>query len=439
MELLSTISSTVGSVTWGPLVGLSKRSILMLLERIETGSLIIETQDGETFSYGPGGSPSSHLEVKSDMFWVRLLLFADMGFSEAYMLGEVECSDLCSFFTVFIKNRAQLSNANTISSTVFNSLTSIVRSTNTMTNSLLNVAAHYDISNDMFSAFLTPDMTYSCALFDTSIPNDTNLEAAQYKKLNKIISLAKIKSTDHVLEIGTGWGSFAMEAVKKTGCKVTSLTLSVEQKTLAEKRIAQAGLADSITVLLCDYRALKTPKKKFDKVVSIEMLEAVGKEYLDTYFEVIHRVLKADGGIAVFQCITMPETRSDSYAKGNDFIRKYIFPGGYLPSHTQLVNSINRGSAGQLVLESVDNIGGNYTRTLRIWCEEFLKKFDTRIAPALKKQHPNMRNDDVEVFRRKWVYYFTYCEAGFKSKVLNDIIFSVGREGATELYEGIPL
>jgi cyclopropane-fatty-acyl-phospholipid synthase len=183
-----------------------------------------------------------------------------------------------------------------------------------MTNSLLNVAAHYDISNNMFSAFLTPDMTYSCALFDTSVPNDSNLEAAQYKKLNKIISLAKIKSTDHVLEIGTGWGSFAMEAVKRTGCKVTSLTLSVEQKALAEKRIAQAGLADSITVLLCDYRALKAPKKKFDKVVSIEMLEAVGKEYLDTYFEVIHRVLKADGGIAVFQCITMPETVRDTHS-----------------------------------------------------------------------------------------------------------------------------
>lgn len=153
-------------------------------------------------------------------------------------------------------------------------------------------------------------MTYSCAIFDTSILNDIDLEAAQYRKINKIISLAKIRSTDHILEIGTGWGSFAMEAVQRTGCKVTSLTLSVEQKALAEKRIAAAGMADDITVLLCDYRELETPKNKFDKIVSIEMLEAVGKEYLVTYFKTVNRLLKSEGGIAVFQCITMPETVS---------------------------------------------------------------------------------------------------------------------------------
>lgn len=159
----------------------------------------------------------------------------------------------------------------------------------------------------MFAAFLTPDMTYSCAIFDTSVTEDIDLEAAQYRKLNKIISLAKIKSTDHVLEIGTGWGSFTIEVVRKTGCKVTSLTLSVEQKVLAERRIAAAGMGDDITVLLCDYREMKTPRKRFDKVVSIEMLEAVGKEYLETYFEAVNRLLKPEGGIAVFQCITMPE------------------------------------------------------------------------------------------------------------------------------------
>lgn len=143
---------------------------------------------------------------------------------------------------------------------------------------------------------------------------DFDLEAAQYRKLNKIISLAKIKYTDHVLEIGTGWGSFAMEVVRRTGCKVTSLTLSVEQKALAEKRIAAAGMENDIMVLLCDYRAIKTPEKRFDKVVSIEMLEAVGKEYLETYFEAVNRLLKPEGGIAVFQCITMPEAVSTLYS-----------------------------------------------------------------------------------------------------------------------------
>jgi len=169
----------------------------------------------------------------------------------------------------------------------------------------------------MFAAFLSPDMTYSCAIFPPS-PADApattttttttgELEAAQYTKLRRLIASAKIKSTDHVLEIGTGWGSFAMEAVARTGCRVTSITLSVEQKALAEKRVSAAGMADKINVLLCDYRALPAPRKKFDKVVSIEMLEAVGGEYLEKYFEVVDCMLKDDGGIAVFQCITMPE------------------------------------------------------------------------------------------------------------------------------------
>ena len=258
----------------------------------------------------------------------------------------------------------------------------------------------------MFAGFLSDDMTYSCPIWlPMSDPKSVfqTLEDAQQLKLQYFIKAAKLKASDHVLEIGTGWGSFAIAAVKTTGCRITSLTLSREQKELAEERITQAGVQDHIEVLLCDYRALPTPKEGvYDKVVSIEMLEAVGREYLDTYFECIHRLLKADGGIAVFQCITMPETRYEAYARGEDFIRKYIFPGGHLPTVSQLVGSINRGSKGTLIVDSILNIGGHYAKTLRLWRESFERSFDSKIRPALLREHKSMASNDVELFRRKW-------------------------------------
>lgn len=189
-----------------------------------------------------------------------------------------------------------------------------------MSNALLNISAHYDISNEMFAAFLSPDMTYSCPVWALERPDaqEESLEEAQIRKLQIFIDDAHIKSTDHVLEIGTGWGSFAIQAVQKTGCRITSLTLSKEQKVLAEDRIAKAGLSDRIEVLLMDYRALPVPQRPYDKIVSIEMLEAVGREFLSTYFACIHKLLKKDGGIAVFQCITMPEGRYEAYAKSEE-------------------------------------------------------------------------------------------------------------------------
>lgn len=251
------------------------------------------------------------------------------------MLGEVSCPDLTAFFEVwldapaetcpkliffaiqlFILNRENLSDGSTITSSISTNIAGLARATNTLSNARLNIAAHYDISNDMFAAFLSPDMTYSCPIWlPKSSPLSANetLEAAQMRKLDRFINNAHLKSTDHVLEIGTGWGSFAIRAVQTTGCRVTSLTLSTEQKELAEERIREAGLEDRIEVQLCDYRALPPPQNEngaYDKIVSIEMLEAVGKEFLVTYFECINRLLKKNGGIAVFQCITMPETVS---------------------------------------------------------------------------------------------------------------------------------
>ncbi|KAL8840718.1 MAG: hypothetical protein Q9170_001236 [Blastenia crenularia] len=439
--------SYLGSFTWSPLVRLSRAAVLSLLGRVEIGHIIIIDSDGSEIICGERwpkeGVPSTELRVLKDAFWVRLLLFADMGFAESFMLGEVACSNLVNFFKIFIINREHLANGTTLTSSLASTITSLARSTNTLANSQLNVSAHYDISNGMFAAFLSEDMTYSCPIWlPITDPKSVfqTLEDAQDLKLQYFIKAAKLKASDHVLEIGTGWGSFAIAAVKTTGCRITSLTLSREQKELAERRIATAGLQDHIEVLLCDYRALPAPKDGvYDKVVSIEMLEAVGREYLDTYFQCIHRLLKKDGGIAVFQCITMPETRYETYAKSEDFIRKYIFPGGHLPTVSQLVGSIDRGSKGTLIVDSILNIGGHYAKTLRLWRESFERNFDSKIRPALLREHKNMAEKDVELFRRKWQYYFTYCEAGFNTKTLGDAILTVGREGAAEMIEEIPL
>ncbi|KAI9851844.1 MAG: hypothetical protein M1838_002560 [Thelocarpon superellum] len=448
--LTDLVRQTTGSVTWGPLVNLSRNAVCTLLSRIELGQLRIVDTDGSALRFGETShgakSPTVELTVRREAFWVRLCLFTDMGFAEAFMLGDVDCPDLEAFFELFILNRPHLNNGTNFTSSLTSALSAginrVARNTNTLSNALLNVSAHYDISNEMFAAFLSDDMTYSCPIWaPKSSPQSLTetLEQAQKTKLQRFIRNAKIKGTDHVLEIGTGWGSFAIEAVRSTGCTVTSLTLSVEQKELAEKRIAAAGYTDWITVLLCDYRALPIPELLYDKVVSIEMLEAVGREFLVTYFECVNRLLKPDGGIAVFQCITMPECRYENYSRSEDFIRKYIFPGGHLPSVSQLVRSIDEGSKGTLIVDQVENISGHYSKTLRLWKQKFLQNFDARIKPALLDEHDDMTDEAAELFKRKWEYYFTYSEAGFATKTLGDVIITVGREGAMEMLEDINL
>ncbi len=332
---------------------LARRAVIALLSSIDIGTLVvIDEPHGETLVFGQDAPtsvingnhhlysklnhpkvddpPRAVLTVTSATFYLRLLLLADMGFAAAYLLGEVRCADLTGFFCLFIRNRAALNNGSTgWSSGVLTLLARLPVLTgggglggggtggsggNNMSNAQLNAAAHYDLGNGMFAAFLSRDMTYSCPIWGSSKEGE-DLEAAQMRKLHRIIGQARIKSTDHVLEIGTGWGSFAIEAVKATGCRVTTLTLSREQKVLAEERIRAEGLDGRIKVLLMDYRALEVPPVPYDKVVSIEMLEAVGKEFLGTYFGCMDKLLKKEGGIAVFQCITMPEGRHQAYSQ----------------------------------------------------------------------------------------------------------------------------
>lgn len=329
------------------------------------------------------------------------------------------------------------------------SATTNSRIVNSVRNSVGNIRAHYDISNRMFASFLSAEMTYSCAIFpeldgdlyregeeqdqalvagasaepsraatptwsrgsassQTTAEDDDDrdeLEEAQMAKLRHMIRKAKIQAGHRVLEIGSGWGSFAMEAVRMTGCTVDTLTLSEQQKVLAEERIRKAGLQDSIRVHLMDFRELPTEwYHTFDRLVSIEMLEAVGREYIEPYFKMIDDALNEDG-VAVFQVITIPESRFEAYSKSNDFIRKWIFPGGFLPSVAFTSECILRGAQGRLVIDSISNIGPHYARTLREWRIRFLRNFERDIVPALKDEHPEMSDEDIQVFKRKWIYY----------------------------------
>ncbi|KAK4031746.1 Tuberculostearic acid methyltransferase UfaA1 [Parachaetomium inaequale] len=469
----------LGSLATGPAIAVAKPAILSLLSSIEVGTLIlIDEPHGErhvfgqpldangtivpdgrsdsktTMSNGNGNvngsgnvngnvngkvngnginNPIATLTITSPSFYPRLLLLADMGFAQSYLLAEVTSTDLTSFFRLFLLNRDRLHNGTTALSAL---LSTLALRLNTTENALLNASAHYDLGNAMFAAFLSPDMTYSCPIWTLNNPDptkDEELERAQMRKLHRFIAGARLKRTDHVLELGTGWGSFAVEAAKRTGCRVTTVTLSRAQKEWAEERVEREGLGGRVRVLLMDYRDVTFPVpdddgegqgEGYDKIVSIEMLEAVGKEFLGTYFGRVHRLLKRDGGLAMFQCITMPEGRHAAYEGREDFINRYIFPGGYLPSVTQLLNHITAESGGTLIVEKVENIGGHYARALRLWRERFLANFEDKIRPALMTEHPGMREEEVEVFRRKWEYYFSYSEAGFLTKTLGDVIIT---------------
>lgn len=370
---------------------------------------------------------------------------------------------------------------------------------NTIGNARSNNSAHYDISNVMFASFLSEDMTYSSAIFpdlDSDLKsggarhqwsgirgsknrrmkvvngytdpdgcgaangrftqnNTTNERAcndatnentevdelyeAQMCKLDHIIKKAKIQEGSRILEIGSGWGSMAIRIAQRIhGTTIDTITQSSQQQDLAQKRIAAQGLSNRITVHLMDYRSMPPEwEDAFDRVISVEMLENVGKEYYNTYWKIIDWALKPRTGAGVVQVITIPEARWDRYNQEIDFVRKWIFPGGIIPTLSLLIDTLSSGSKGRLVIDSVNNIGPHYARTLREWRRRFLDRFDDVIVPALRAEYPlvmgNVNGDqgqnEIEIFKRKWLYYYCYCEIGFTTRTLGDHIITFTREG----------
>jgi cyclopropane-fatty-acyl-phospholipid synthase len=369
----------------------------------ESGSLTVMLPDGPVHRFGREGTGvGATMRVNDYRLFRRVVLHGDNGFGDAYVDGDWMSDDPVAVLRVLADNMDVIENRRQTFSAITRVTDRIGHTLrrNTRWGSKRNIFAHYDIGNDFFQLFLDPTMTYSCALF--AEPGD-DLETAQMNKLRSLIDKARISPDDHVLEIGCGWGSFAIEAARRTGCRVTGVTISEAQRSVAVERVREAGLDDRVSIELCDYRDIEG---SFDKIVSIEMLEAVGHEYFGKFFDACDRVLKPDGILAI-QVITMPDERYQTYRFQSDWIQKRIFPGGMVASVGALRDAAKKHTA--FAIDEAVDIGPHYARTLAVWRSRLKSK--TRDLAA-------MGFDDR--FCRTWEYYFSFCEAGFAAGLLGD-------------------
>lgn len=395
---------------------LCTQPILGLLDRIQRGTLDLTLPDGTRRPLGgrqPGTAAS--VRIRDYEFFRRVARDGDIGLGESYMAGEWTTPDLTAVITNLIENREFLDDGNPRTAVLGRLVNRVLHLTrpNTPGGSRKNIAAHYDLSNEFFAQFLDPSMLYSSAVYAS--PTES-LEAAQQRKLDMLINKLRIRPEHHVLEIGSGWGAMAIAMARQTGCRVTSVTVSRQQFELATQRVREAGLADRVEIKFCDYRHIEG---QFDRIVSIEMLEAVGHRFFGEYFATADRLLKPDGLFAL-QVITIPDQRYEAYRKGADWIQKHIFPGGHLPSLAALTAAMTRSST--FFVEHLENIGIHYAKTLRDWRE----RFDAREA-AIRA----LGYDDV--FLRTWHYYFCYCEAAFATRTLNNLHLVLSRPGNRSL------
>jgi cyclopropane-fatty-acyl-phospholipid synthase len=384
-----------------------ERLVIDMLAKMDKGRLDVTLSDGHFFSLGNGdGNIKAEISINDTDFFRRCVLYGDVGFGESYSEGLWETSSITNVIKWFLLN---INNAPTVSGSetktaalgmlkFFNKIYH-ARRANTVTNAKKNISEHYDLSNEFFSLWLDNSMTYSSAYFKTP---EMSLEEAQVEKYDRLSRMMRLKPEHHVLEIGSGWGGNAIHMASKYGCKVTSITISEEQQKLATEKVKGAGLSDKIKIVLEDYRIMEG---QYDRIVSIEMLEAVGAKYYDNYFRQVHRLLKPDGLVAL-QVITCPDSRFEELRRGVDWIQKHIFPGSLLPSVGAMNKAIN--NTGDLTLIDLKDLGQHYAKTLAMWRENFNR---------VKEQIENIGFDAT--FQRKWNYYLSYCEAAFAMRNIN--------------------
>ncbi|MEJ7611990.1 MAG: cyclopropane-fatty-acyl-phospholipid synthase family protein [Ferruginibacter sp.] len=381
--------------------------ILGMFENMDKGRLNISMPDGEVIIIGKGNADfSASITVHRHEFFKRCVLYGDIGFGEAYTAGLWDSPDITNVLKWFLLN---IENAPAVSGSRLRSFglnilkmlnrLSHIRNRNTPAGSRKNIAAHYDLNNEFFSLFLDSTMTYSSAYFER---DNMLLQEAQEAKYDRLCRQLHLSPDDHVLEIGSGWGGNAIYMAKHYGCRVTTLTISEEQYRWATDRIAAEGLQENVTVLLQDYR---TMTGCYDKIVSVEMIEAVGHKFINTYFKKCSDLLKPQGILAL-QAITCPDSRYNSLRKGVDWIQKHIFPGSLIPSVGAINSAVNR--TGELTLVDLKDIGLHYAATLVAWREQF----NSNVV------HIRSLGFD-EAFIRKWNYYFSYCEAAFEMRNIN--------------------
>jgi len=398
MENVSTESTTLNP---GKLNQLARKLVLGQLGQVNDGELrVVEGDQRDTLGQPAADGLQASFHVNDPSAWRDMLTGGSIGAAEAYVAGDWDSPDLVALMRLFARNLDRLNQFEDrfswVSKPALRALHWVNR--NSQSGSRKNIQAHYDLGNELFTRFLDPTMMYSAGIFENA---DSTLEEAQICKLDTICRKLDLQPDDRVVEIGTGWGGFALHAARHYGCHVTTTTISQEQHDWAARRIAEEGLEDRITLLFDDYRDLEG---KFDKLVSIEMIEAVGPQYLDTYVGTLNKLLKPDG-LALIQAITLPEQRYERALKNVDFIQRYIFPGSFIPSVGAILGATQTQS--NLTLTHAEDIGFHYARTLSCWRERFL---------ANRQALQDLGYDDA--FIRLWCFYFSYCEAGFAERAI---------------------
>lgn len=401
------------------LTGLQKSArsfIFRCLQRLDVGTLtIIETfsnegaSSQETFGVLKEHQPHATIEIHHPHFYARLLKGGSIAAGEAYMDGWWDSPNLTSLMELMARNVSALDGIEARSSVLTKLFYKVSHwlNRNSIDKAKENIHAHYDLGNDLYHTFLDSNMLYSSALF---LHPDETLEQAQINKMERLCQQLQLKASDHVIEIGTGWGAMAIYMAKTYGCQVTTTTISEEQHYYTAQQIELQGLESQITLLKQDYRLLQG---QYDKLVSIEMIEAVGKEYLASYIEKCQSLLKPNGLMAI-QAITIADQRYDYYSNNVDFIQKYIFPGGFLPSITALTTAATQHS--DLVVRNLFDLGPDYAHTLAHWRHRF----------ELAKHQVSQLGYD-ERFTRMWRYYFCYCEGGFLAKSISTVHITLQR------------
>jgi cyclopropane-fatty-acyl-phospholipid synthase len=351
----------------------------------------------------PAATLHATLRVRDPAFYRQVASHGSVGAGEAYMEGHWDCSDLVALVRILVRNRDRLDAMETglarLGGLAMRAWHALQR--NTRRGSRRNIAAHYDLGNELFALFLDENLMYSSAIFAT--PTES-LESASRRKLDRICRKLELSPADHVVEIGTGWGGFALHAATNYGCRVTTTTISQEQHELAARRVQAAGLGERVTLLRRDYRDLEG---RYDKLVSIEMIEAIGHQYLDDYFGKCAALL-ADDGMALIQAITIEDHRYSQALRAVDFIKRHIFPGSFIPSIAAMQGAIARSTDFKLF--NLEDIGPSYALTLRHWRTRFLARLDEVRALGY-----------TERFIRMWEFYLCYCEGGFIERSIGDV------------------
>ena len=387
------------------LYNVADKIVFNILKRINVGFLEISTFSGEVLKFGnPNDKLTVNLKIKNPALNFNLIKGGSIGFAECYMRDEFETNNLSNLIELTARNINIMHKFAGVLDLKFLNFIKNRFIKNTKSRSKKNIAKHYDLGNDFFSLWLDKTLTYSSAIFDDK---NKNLSDAQNNKYQKLINLIQPNNGDKVLEIGCGWGGFAEYLGKNYDVKLDCITISKKQFEYAKERIHNCGLNEKVNIEIKDYRDLKG---KYNSIASIEMIEAVGQNYLESYFKTIKHNL-SDGGRAAIQAITIDDGLFDRYKNKEDFIQKYIFPGGFLPNK----NTINKlVSNNGLTVNSYISYADHYADTLAIWRDKFNKKWD-----LIKNQGFDL------TFKRMWEFYLSYCEAGFKSKNIDLIQFSL--------------